>query len=92
MPPGSSAPVVACCVFFLGNPLDAAHSLDRFSSEWDKRRVYVPALLLDNSPATWERTIFSNDMMQLMIAESLAICNFGRLRGSRIVNKKSSRI
>ena len=69
----------------LNHSLDAAHSLDSLSSERDERRVYGPAHILDNLSATWERSKISNDMIQFMKIESLAIWIFGRPYGSKMI-------
>lgn len=50
-----------------------AYSLDWFSSEQDKRRVYVPAHLLGNLSTTWERARISDDMIQFIIIDGLEI-------------------
>ena len=62
-----------------------AHSLDGLSSERDKRRVFEPAHLCDNLSATWERSKISNDMIQFMRIESLAIRIFGHPCQSKMV-------
>ena len=49
------------------------HSPNGLLSEWDKRQGYGPAYLLNNISATRKRAKISNDMLQLMKIESLAI-------------------
>ena len=47
--------------------------------------MYGLSHLLDNLSATWERAGISNDMIQFMIIENLAICIFGSMCGSQMV-------
>ena len=66
-----------------------AHSPDGLSSELDKRQVEGPTHSLDNLSTTLERARISDDIIQFMIIESLAICIFGSICGCQMVGMEN---